>query len=168
VSTCAADPGFAHLVQRPLLGQNTLERAKLAVGGGRLTNLQPDQVTPPGPESMELEHEAAEVTNLDLPQVTEVARSPLQPAPVAESERPRQGVEVNRRRVGGGLGELGGWGCGGRGDCGGGRGHGWGWGDGGGGRGRGGGWGLHGGRGLHGGWRWHGGRGVHGGWGLLD
>ena len=62
-------PGLAQLAQRLLLTQRLLQRSQLRVGLGRVGDLRLQQVRSVTAEAVQLDHEAADVAELDLPQL---------------------------------------------------------------------------------------------------
>jgi len=77
------DTGLAELVRRPALAERPLERAELGVGPGRVLHLRFDEVRPLAPEAVQLQHESADVPELQLAQPAQVAGAPSNPAALA-------------------------------------------------------------------------------------
>jgi hypothetical protein len=80
-----ADSRLADVRQRTPLSERALERAELAVGSGRSLELPPDQVGAVAAEAMELEHEPADVAELELTEPPQEASAPTDPAALAEA-----------------------------------------------------------------------------------
>jgi hypothetical protein len=78
-----ADPGLAKLRQRPALSERALERAQLAIGAGRGLELDLDQVGTVTSKALELEHEPADVSELELAQPAEIPDASPHPRSLA-------------------------------------------------------------------------------------
>jgi hypothetical protein len=78
-----ADTRRAELGGRLALAERPLERAELGVGPGRVLHLRFDEVRPLASEAMELQHEPADVPQLELAQPAQVAGAPSKAAALA-------------------------------------------------------------------------------------
>ncbi|HWF26241.1 MAG TPA: hypothetical protein VG275_12375 [Solirubrobacteraceae bacterium] len=94
----AADSRLADVRKGAPLAERTLERAELAVGSRRSLELRPDQVGAVTAEAMELEHEPADVAELELTEPPQEASAPTDPAALEEAPRLLGGGSLGLRR----------------------------------------------------------------------
>ena len=81
----AADPRLAKLADRMLLAERSLQRAQLCVGASSAVHLCHNEVGAVPLEAVKLEHEAADVSELDLAQAAQVPGATTDPAALAKA-----------------------------------------------------------------------------------
>jgi hypothetical protein len=94
----AADPGFTQLPQRLLGPERSLEPPELAIGAQGALHLPLHQLGAVLLQARQLDHEPAEVAELDLAQAAKVASAAPDPASLQERRGRVDGLGRWRRR----------------------------------------------------------------------
>jgi hypothetical protein len=99
----AADTGFAELTQRAARAQCVLEGAQLAIGFGGTAELRLNELGALLAKPMKLEHQAADVAQLQLPPLAQIAGTTPNPRALLQPGGRRQTLLYLRGRPAVGL-----------------------------------------------------------------